>query len=138
MERTAAEMARAGKTTLSGVVSANSSGDLGESIQKRTGRNSGVVRRIGMNFMRHGYYLEAGAGKGKGGAKGSSWTDATGTRRTTNVNSLNKANTGNRKAKKFIGPTLDKYQVIVADRAAKIAADGTLDLVLGAFETKVR
>lgn len=138
MEQTAREMAAEGKNVLVSQLSGAGTDALENSLRKRTGKEAGVIRRVGISFERHGYYLEHGAGRGQGGRVGSRWKDPQGRVRTTNTASLGKANSGNRRAKKFIEPTLKKYEVIVADRAQDLVGDLGLQMVLGVFDTKIR
>lgn len=67
----------------------------------------GQVNVISFTFNRPLVYTMAGAGRGQGGLKGSRWINAKGVTKRTNPASLNKADTGNRKAKPFIDAYLD-------------------------------
>ena len=68
-----------------------------------------LINRIGFTFPKPAIYRELGAGKGKGGSKGSQWRNSQGQVIKTNPGSLNKMNTGNRRAKPLINPIIDKY-----------------------------
>ncbi len=98
---------------------ANGTGALVASIKQSTGTRDGQIDRVGLKFARHGIYFEKGAGRGKGGTKGSRWRNAAGETKTTRANSLGKMNTGSRKAKPWLNPALetakDNIQEVVVD-----------------------
>lgn len=68
-----------------------------------------LINRIGFSFPKPLIYREKGAGKGRGGVKGSQWKNAQGQVIKTNPKSLNKMNTGNRRAKPLIDPIINNY-----------------------------
>ena len=97
----------------------NGTGVLVQSIRQSTGKSNGEINKVGLKFARHGIYFEKGAGKGKGGNKGSRWRNPTGQLVTTKSSSFGKMNTGDRKAKPWIAPALesarDNIQEVVVD-----------------------
>lgn len=120
------------------VADASASG-LKSQLKANAGKRYGVVDRIGAKFPRHGIYRTVGAGRGQGGSIGSSWRDKNGNIKRTNQNSLGKMNTVNRKSVDWLEPTLDKFNEIVADRAAAHFATIGQQIVLnGIPETKTR
>lgn len=75
----------------------------------------GLINRVGFSFPRHGIYIHKGAGRGQGGAIGSSWTKlkringveiSTGIVRHTDPASLNKQNDGSRQAYEWFDPVI--------------------------------
>lgn len=94
-------------------------GALQSSVNKRVIRmnNGGIA--ISFGFRRYGVYVEKGAGKGKGGKKGSMWYDKSGDRRRTDPASLGKMNTGGRKAQKWFNPVLRREMEELADAVAE-------------------
>ena len=86
-------------------------------VGARTRQQQGTVNRISISMPRHAIFVHVGAGKGRGGAKGSTWVNNKGERKTTNPNSIGKMNTGNRTAKEWYNPIIDrelpKLQAIV-------------------------
>ncbi len=67
----------------------------------------GLVNRVSIKFPRTLIYTHKGAGKGRGGSKGSRWTDKYGNAKKTNPKSFGKMGTGGRSAKPFINTVLD-------------------------------
>ena len=82
-----------------------------------------VAAGIAFKFNRTLVYPHHGAGKGKGGSKGSRWVDKYGITRKTNPKSFNKMNTGNRKAKPFLNDALKKQAPLLANIVAQTGAD---------------
>lgn len=72
-------------------------------------KKEGLINRIGFRFPRALVFREKGAGKGKGGNKGSQWTNDRGEKIKTNPKSLGKMNTGSRRAKPLIDPIIDDF-----------------------------
>lgn len=89
----------------------------------------GAVNRIGINFPRSLIYTHKGAGKGRGGVKGSRWVDKYGTSHTTNPKSMGKMGTGGRKEKPFINKVLDGSQGM--EKLADIVAEKIGDTIVG-------
>lgn len=106
----------------SSIVSAGAydTGSLQDSVNERVKEMSNGGIAISFGFNRYGVYVEKGAGKGKGGKKGSMWYDKSGARRRTNPNSLGKMNTGDRRAQKWFNPTLRRETEKLADLVAEI------------------
>jgi hypothetical protein len=74
-------------------------GDLAAGLRERVKAltQQGSIK-IAFQFVRHGVFLSKGAGKGMGGARGSTWLDPHGLRKRTNPNSLGKQGSGSREA----------------------------------------
>ena len=120
-------------------VSSASAKGLKTQLRSNAAKRHGVVDRIGAKFPRHGIYRTVGAGRGQGGSIGSSWKDKTGKIKHVAPSSMGKMNSGNRKAIDWLSPTLDKYNEIVADRAAEhFAIIGQQIVLNGIPETKTR
>lgn len=120
------------------VADASASG-LKSQLKANAGKRYGVVDRIGAKFPRHGIYRTVGAGRGQGGSIGSSWRDKNGNLKRTRSLSLGKMNTGNRKAINWLSPTMDRFNEVVADRAAAhFATIGQQIALSGIPETKIR
>ena len=108
----------------------------GLKYKTRTGGSRLPVRSISFGFGRLGIYLEKGAGRGHGGLKGSKWTGPDGTVRRTNPASLGKMDKGNRAAKPFLQPAIDRNLDELADIAAEFAGDMVVAQVDGIFKAK--
>ena len=94
-----------------------------KSLRFSTGKSFGEINRISFGLNRYLVFVHKGAGKGKGGAKGSSWINPTGKRVFTSASSLGKMNTGDRQKKEFLNPVLDKQIPKLADVVAGFKAD---------------
>ena len=105
------------------VTSTGRSGDGLDSFKGNTRSEYGEVTSMGLRFNRYLIYLHKGAGKGRGGSKGSSWTSAKGIQRRTNPASFGKMNSGSRKAKEWLNPVLDEKIPELADVVAGFKAD---------------
>jgi hypothetical protein len=84
------------------IVHRENSPSKGPSLDKLKAKehfDDGAIDRIGFKMNRSLIWTHKGAGKGRGGTKGSSWTDAHGNRKTTDPDSLGKMATGGRTAK---------------------------------------
>jgi hypothetical protein len=103
--------------------SINRSGEGLDSLKFTTRSHFGVIDQGGFSFERHLIFMHKGAGKGKGGAKGSKWYDPHGQIKTTNPLSLNKMNTGNRHEEPWLNPVLDEDVPKLADIVAGFKAD---------------
>ena len=108
----------------------------GLKYKTRTGGSRLPVRSISFGFDRLGIYLEKGAWRGHGGLKGSKWTGPDGTVRRTNPASLGKMDKGNRAAKPFLQPAIDRNLDELADIAAEFAGDMVVAQVDGIFKAK--
>ncbi len=106
------------------------SGDGLDSIKISYGRRYGDIERIGFKFMRHLIFVHKGAGRGMGGSKGSSWVTSSGQRKKTNQRSLGKMNRGNRLAKRWLSPVLDREVPKLADEVMR----ANLNAVVNAIE----
>jgi hypothetical protein len=80
---------------------------------------SGVITRIRFIFPKYGVIVEKGAGRGYGGYKGSKWKTAKGIVVSTNPDSLNKMNSGNRKAKEWFNPVIKNFSERLTERLSK-------------------
>lgn len=94
----------------------------------------GAVVRISKAFPRTLIYTHKGAGKGRGGTKGSRWTDKYGNKKTTNPKSFGKMATGGRVAKPFINDALEAPDGV--DKLATIAAENLGDVLAGSLFIK--
>lgn len=110
-----------------------SSTDSLSRIRDRYGNDkSGVINRVSFtNINRSLIYTMHGAGKGRGGKKGSRWLDKDGNRKSTNPKSLGKMGTGGRQSKPFIEQTLDGPNGVekLADIIAEYQADAIVSSV---------
>lgn len=91
-------------------------------------QKQGSIDLISFRFPRSLIWTQKGAGKGRGGLKGSKWTDKYGNRKSTNSESLGKAGTGGRTEKPFINKVLDGPKGI--DELATIVAVNTGDAIM--------
>lgn len=98
-------------------------------IKTRSRLKDGAIYNIGFNFPRTLIWPHKGAGKGRGGTKGSSWLDKYGNRKKTNPESLGKMGSGGRVAKPFFNQVLDGPNGI--DQLATIAAEELGDTITG-------
>jgi hypothetical protein len=94
----------------------------------------GAIVRGSISFPRTLIYVHKGAGKGRGGLKGSRWVDKYGNPQKTNSKSLGKMDSGGRKAKHFINDVLNSDQGI--DKLASIAAEHLGDVLAGSLFIK--
>lgn len=86
------------------------------------------TRSVGFNFARHGVYMQYGAGRGYGGLVGSKWTDAYGSEKTTNRDSLVKMGTGSRDSVKWFNDTIKSNMPELADILAEYTLDTVIDI----------
>ena len=108
-----------------GIVHRENSPSKGASIAKMKDKykqQDGAVNKISYVLNRSLIYTHKGAGKGRGGAKGSSWVNKYGVTKTTKETSKGKAGTGGRKEKPFINKILEQDGNGI-DKIAFIAAD---------------
>lgn len=92
------------------------------------GAHDGAVDRISIKFRRSLIYPHKGAGKGRGGTKGSKWVDKFGVTKSTNKNSLGKMGTGGRVAKPFINQVIESEKGV--EKIATIAAEELGDAIV--------
>ncbi|MBK5720145.1 hypothetical protein JGH11_04590 [Dysgonomonas sp. Marseille-P4677] len=76
------------------------------------------ANRIGFSFVREGIHIHKGAGRGQGGYKGSKWYNQYGEQKTTQLSSLAKMGTGNRKPIEWFDPVIDQELPQLADLVA--------------------
>lgn len=80
---------------------------------------SGVYTRIRFIFPRYGVWIEKGAARGHGGAKGSKWINKNAITIYTNPEARNKMNTGGRRAKEWFNPVIENYVDRMTERLTK-------------------
>lgn len=95
---------------------------------------AGVIERISLSFPRSLIYPHKGAGKGRGGTRGSRWVDKYGNAKKTNPESYGKMGTGGRVAKPFINDALAAPDGV--DKLATIAAENLGDALAGSLFIK--
>lgn len=104
----------------------NSSRSSVNSMRTKDKKRAGdLISAVSFVFNRSLIYSYYGAGKGRGGRKGSSWVDKYGKRHKTNPKSLGKAGTGGRKEKPFfdeINEHIDKLALEVAEETGQVVA----------------
>jgi len=98
-------------------------------LKDRYREKQGSIDRISIRFPRSLIWTMKGAGKGRGGLKGSKWTDKYGNSKSTNPRSLGRAGTGGRTEKPFINNVLDGPRGV--DELATIVAINTGDAIVG-------
>jgi hypothetical protein len=89
----------------------------------------GAVNLIRFKFRRSLIWTHKGAGKGRGGTKGSKWTDKYGNQKSTDPKSFGKMGTGGRTAKPFFNSVLngDRGVNTLADIAAEELGDAIVN-----------
>lgn len=110
----------------------NNSPSSGSSISKFRSKlfmKDGLIIRISKTFPRNLIYTHKGAGKGRGGSKGSRWVDKYGRQIKTNPKSFGKMGTEGRTAKPFINEALEAPAGVEA--LATIAAEHLGDILAG-------
>lgn len=116
-------------------------GDTREMLRARAPSLTGVGRRsfksrvkvrnletyaITFNFERYVAWVDKGASRGHGGAKGSTWYDKKGERKRTNPASFGKMNSGNRPAEPFINETIEERLPVLAGLLSQALADSVV------------
>lgn len=94
------------------------SGEGIKSLKVAHKMDHGEVTRVSFRMARYLVFVHGGYGKGVGGNKGSSWLSKTGQRKKTKVSSLG-ASKGNRRAKEWLNPILDRELPKLADELIK-------------------
>ncbi|MGN6476313.1 MAG: hypothetical protein ACTHKV_03735 [Flavipsychrobacter sp.] len=121
-----------------GIVHRADSPSSSASLPRVKGREhfeDGAVDRIGFKMNRSLIWTHKGAGKGRGGTKGSNWITARGESKTTNPKSFGKMGTAGRTAKPWFDQFMDGNKGV--DELATIAAEELGDAVLAdAFKIK--
>jgi hypothetical protein len=129
-----AEMKSAGGSM--GIEHRPNSDSPGSSLSKLKAKEhltDGAIDRIGFKLNRSLVWTHYGAGKGRGGVVGSSWTTKDGQRKNTNPDSLGKMGSGSRKAKPWFNSVLQGGSGIeeLADIAAEeLAAEVTNKILI--------
>lgn len=120
-----------------GIQHRENSSSQGESLAKIKDKYGfdkiGFISRVTFSTVNRSLiYTSAGAGKGRGGNKGSRWIDRYGNTKRTNPKSLGKAGTAGRQAKPFIIKMLDGTNGVeqLADIVANHQADAIVDTIL--------
>lgn len=104
---------------------------IGASLPKLKDRyksQDGAIVRTSVQFPRQLIWTAKGAGKGRGGLKGSRWTDKYGNTKTTDPKSLGKMGTGGRVAKDFFNAVIEGPDGI--SELATIVAEETGDAIV--------
>lgn len=96
-------------------------------FKNKFGTKDGAITRVAIVFPRSIIYTHQGAGKGRGGAKGSRWVDKYGRNMKTNPKSLGRMGTEGRTAKPFINDALESPGGVEA--LATLAAESMGDIV---------
>lgn len=124
------EVRRWGKETLDQLkgMSVRRSGLLVRMLKSRFRSRGGHIDAVGFIMPRYAVWMEKGASRGHGGAKGSRWWDGSGWRRT-DPRSLGKMNMGRRRARPVINPVLDRRVPVLADIVARFWADATVNAI---------
>lgn len=118
------ESALKGRSTALGISHRSNSPSPGSSVAKikhRIKQVGGITEMVSFRFPRTLIWTHKGAGKGRGGSKGSVWYNALGIRMTTDPDSLGKMGTGGRTAKPWFNETMEAEQGI--DELATIVAE---------------
>lgn len=97
-------------------------------IKTSTREEEGAIAVVSFKFRRSLIYTHKGAGKGRGGNKGSRWVDKYGNAKSTNPKSMGKQATDGRVAKPFINNVLDGEKGV--EELAVIAADELGDAIV--------
>ena len=105
-----------------------SPGSSVDKIKNRVKYKYGVIEVVSFRFPRSLIWPHKGAGKGRGGLKGSVWYDRLGIRHSTNPNSLGKMGTGGRIAKPWFNETMDAPTGV--DELADIVATESGDAIV--------
>lgn len=111
-----------------------SSGSSMAKLRNRTFTKDGAINRVSVGFPRTLIYTHKGAGKGRGGSKGSRWVDKYGNAKKTNPKSFGKMGTAGRTAKPFINDALDGPEGV--DKLATISAEHLGDALVGSLFIK--
>lgn len=103
-------------------------------IRNRFFSQDGAIAKVSISFPRSLIWPHKGAGKGRGGTKGSRWVDKYGNLKSTDPKSLGKMATGGRVAKPFINDALDAPDGV--NKLADIAAENLGDVLVGSLFIK--
>lgn len=113
---------------LSLINSRHRSGDGIDTLKVTHRMDHGEVTRVSFRLARYLVFVHGGYGKGVGGNKGSSWLTKTGQRKKTKVSSLG-ASKGNRRAKEWLNPVLNRELPKLADELMKEKLDTAVNAV---------
>ena len=80
---------------------------------------AGIYSRIRFTFPRYGVFVEKGAVRGRGGAKGSKWLNKRDIEIYTNPEARNKMNTGGRRAKEWFNPVIEHFAESLTEKLQK-------------------
>lgn len=119
------------KASSFGIVHRPDSPSKGSSVANMKDRykeQEGAVNQISFRMRRSLVYPHKGAGKGRGGIKGSSWVNKYGVTKKTDPKSFGKMGTGGRVAKPFINEVLESEKGV--DKIATIAAEELGDAIV--------
>ncbi len=97
-------------------------------LRDRYRMKDGGIDQASIRFPRSLIWTHKGAGKGRGGSKGSRWIDKYGNAKTTADSSKGKMGTGGRTAKPFFNDTLDAPTGV--EELATIVAEETGDAII--------
>lgn len=89
---------------------------------------AGIIEVVSFRFPRSLIWPHKGAGKGRGGTKGSVWYDALGIKHSTNPKSFGKMGAGGRVAKPWFNDTMESSAGV--DELATIVATTTGDAIV--------
>lgn len=120
-----------GRSAALGITHRSNSPSSGSSVGKikgRTKQRGGIIDRVSFKFPRSLVWTHKGAGKGRGGVKGSVWYDALGIRHSTSPGSFGKMGTGGRRAKPWLNDTLEAATGV--DELASIVAEESGDAIV--------
>jgi hypothetical protein len=97
-------------------------------VKDRYRSRAGAIDQVGIKFPRTLIYTHKGAGKGRGGTKGSRWVDKYGVTRSTNPASKGKMGSGGRTEKPFFNEALEGSAGV--EELATIVATETGDAIM--------
>lgn len=120
-----------------GITHRNNSPSPGSSVNKFRSKlflRAGQIVHISKTFPREVIWVHKGAGKGRGGTKGSRWTDKYGNKKKTKPSSLGKMGTDGRTAKPFVNDSLEGPAGV--ETLATIAAEYLGDALTGSLFIK--
>lgn len=104
-------------------------GTLLRSVNAKFGQRFGQVNYVGLRFARYGVFVEKGASRGHGGAKGSKWRTAQGKLKRTNPKSMGAMGTGGRSARPWFNPVIGDAVDRLADLVVNFIADASLNTI---------
>ncbi len=99
-----------------------------DKIKHRLTNRGGIIEVVAFKFPRTLIWTHKGAGKGRGGTKGSVWYDALGIRHTTDPESLGKMGTGGRTAKPWFNNVMEGNSGV--EELATIVAEESGDAIV--------